>query len=463
MSATRLRRELLRLATALMEAAWFWAAWAVAFGLFSPQSVSPSLALVSLLMITAVFVARYLDLGRAGSLGQAVAVAVTVAVLMFVVAAALGLGGPGAFLVGLRDFLDPNLLFIVGYLALWWRGISLVGGGFSADQTGFRFRVGVVVFMWVLMAAAFAGVSVTSAVFVFFTAGLLAMGLARVEDVSRDAAGVATPFDRGWVSILVGAVIAVMLLGLVISVLFSVDTIRAILGWMGPLWDVLARVLVVLLTILAFLLSPLVEALARALRPALDRLAAQQLPTPTPGDQEVTQATSLLPEAVGMGLKWALLAIGLLAAVMLLGLWAQRRRAAAAEPVAELRESVWSAEAFAQDARSLWERAVGRFRRHPRGQASDSVRHIYATLQAVAAEHGAPRPADDTPYEYLPMLVAAFPTAEGDLLFLTETYVDAHYHELPTSDATLAQAQQAWARIRQVIEATPRIVEAAPA
>lgn len=463
MSATRLRRELLRLATALMEAAWFWAAWAAAFGLFSPQSQAPSLALVSLLMVIAVFVARYLDLGHAGALRQAVAVAVAVAGLMFVAAAALGLGGPGTFLTGLRDFYDPNLLFIAGYLALWWRAISLVGGGFSADQTGFRFRVGVIVLMWVLFAAAFAGVSVTLGVFVFFTMGLLAMGLARVEDVSRDVAGVATPFDRGWVGILVGAVVAVMLVGLLISVLFSVSTIRAVLGWMGPLWEVLAQILVGLLTIFAILLSPLVEALARTLRPILDSLPLRPLPTPTPGDQEVTQATSILPEALGMGLKWALLAVGLVGAVALLGLWAQRRRAAALEPVGELRESVWSTEAFADDARGLWGRAVGRFRRRPHSQAADSVRRIYAALQAVAAERGVARPWDDTPYEYLPVLVAAFPTAEGDLRFLTNAYVDAHYHELPTSDATLAQAQQAWARTRQVIEATPRPAEVAPA
>lgn len=463
MSPVRVRREILRVASALMEASWYWAAWRVAFGLFSPQSPPPSFLMVALLMLLAVFVARYLNIFQAGGARSVVSIAAVIGVLMFAVAAAVGLGGPGPFLVGLREFNDPNFMFTLGYLGLWWRAISLVQGGFSADVTGFRFRVGVIIFMWVLLAAALANVSVTPAIFVYFAASLLAMGLARVEDVSRDSAGVATPFDRAWVSILIGAVVAVMLFGLLVSLIVSAESVRTFLGWLGPLWDVLAAIFIVILAVIAYLLTPLAEALARALRPALDNMPLRLPATPAPGDQDVTQTPSILPEAVAMGLKWVLLAAGLLAAVALLGMWAQRRRAAALEPVPELRESIWSADAFAQDARNLWQRTLDRFRRRSQGHASDTVRHIYANLQLIAAAHGAPRPADDTPYEYLPVLLAAFPDADADLRLLTDAYVDAHYHELPTSDAALQEARLAWARARQVIEATPPVVEAAPA
>lgn len=463
MNAYRLRREVLRLATAVMEAAWFWAVWQVAYGLFSPQSQAPSFFMTTLLMVLAVFTARYLDLGRAGGAPQAVAVAVVIGVTMFLGAAAVGLGGPGPYLLGLRDFQDPHILYTLGYLALWWRGISLVGGGFGAELTGFRFRVGVIILMWALVAAAFTAVSITLAVFVMFGAALLAMGLARVEDVSRDVAGVATPFDRAWLAILIGAMLMVMLLGGLATVLFSADSIRTILGWFGPLWNLLAAILVGILYVLLVILTPFIEALARALRPVLENLPLR-LPQPPPGgEEEVTQAASILPEAVGMGLRWGLLALGLLAAVALLGLWAQRRRQVHLEPIPELRESVWSADAFAQDARALLDRALARLRREQRSHAADTVRHIYAMLQALAAAHGAPRPPDDTPYEYLPTLVTAFPEAEGDLQRLTDAYVDAHYHELPTSDAQLAEARAAWERVRRVIERAPAPREATTA
>jgi hypothetical protein len=120
------------------------------------------------------------------------------------------------------------------------------------------------------------------------------------------------------------------------------------------------------------------------------------------------------------------------------------------DPVPELRESVWSAEAFAQDARNLLDRMLGRFRGERRVRGADTIRDIYANLQLLAAERGAPRPLDDTPYEYLPALVAAFPGAEADLRLLTNAYVDAHYHELPTNDAELARARAAWEAIKRV-------------
>ncbi len=458
MTGLRVRREVLRLATAVMEAAWFYVAWRLLFALFAPQAPVIGFGLVLGGMVIAVYVARYLDLGRAGTRRQGWAVAVSALVVTLASAWLAGFGGPASFLTGLRDFEDGKVIYLVGSLVLWWRAVSLVADGFSVERIGLRFRIGVVIFFWSLIGVGLVGLQgLTPYVFIYFTAGLLSMALARVEEVSRDLSGAATPFDATWASTLGVAVLTVMLVGLVAVVVLTPDAIRTILGWLAPLWGLLGVIFIGIVYVLVWLLNPLLEAFMRALRPTLERLP--QLPqataTPTP-DDAATAARQLLPEAVVMGLRWVGLLAGLALAFWLLSLWAQRRRQALLDPVPELRESVWSRDAFAEDARNLLDRALGRFRGRRHTQSTENVRRIYASLQALAAEHGVPRPPDDTPYEYLPALLAAFPGAEADLRFLTTAYVDAHYHELPTSDVDLRRARSAWEQARRVITDTPK-------
>ncbi len=456
MTIYRVRRELLRLATAVFEATWYYIAWRLAFAFFAPNYTAPSYALVLGLTVLAVYVARYFDLGRPGTRVQGWAVGLTAAATLFLAAANTGLGGPLAFLVGLRDFRDPNILLALGHIILWWRAVLVVGEGFGVERTGFRFRLGIVAMFWSLIGAAFVGLDLTTYIFIYFPASLLAMSLARVEDVSRDAVGVATPFDRNWVTILLAAVLSVMLVGVLATSLLSVEATRALVGWFGPLWNLLAALLIGVVYILVLLLNPFIQALVNALRPALSQLPQMVQGTPTPTPDETQAGPPLLPEALLMGLRWFLVVAALAGVFWLLAVWAQRRRDRLAEPVPELRESVWSADAFAQDARNLLDRALARLRGQRRTHAADTVRHIYASLQALAADRGLPRPLDDTPYEYLPALVEAFPEAEADLRFLTQAYVDAHYHELPTSGADLARARAAWQAVQRIVLQTPR-------
>ena len=454
MTIYRMRRELLRLATAVFEATWYYIAWRLAFAAFAAGQPAPSYALVLGLTVLAVYVARYFDLGRPGTQVQSWAVGLTAVATLFLAAATTGLGGPLAFLVGLRDFRDPHLLLTVGHIVLWWRAISVVSEGFGVERTGFRFRIGIVAMFWCLIGAAFVGLDVTTYIFIYFPASLLAMSLARVEEVSRDAVGVATPFDRNWVTILLAAVLSVMLIGVLATSLLSVEAVRTIVGWFRPLWSLLAALLIGVVYVFALLLNPLMQALVNALRPALAQLPQVVQGTPTPTPEETAAPPPLLPEAVLLGLRWVVVVAALAGVFWLLAVWARRRADRLSEPVPELRESVWSADAFAQDARALLDRALARLRGQRRSHAADTVRHIYASLQALAADLGLPRPPDDTPYEYLPALVEAFPAAAADLRFLTQAYVDAHYHELPTSAADLARARAAWEAVQRVARAT---------
>ncbi|MFN8498306.1 MAG: DUF4129 domain-containing protein [Anaerolineae bacterium] len=459
MTSLRLRRELLCLATATFGAAWYYAAWSVAFAYLARPVEGPSFFLVWALSVLAMYVARYLNVerGSAGAVGWPVAVGALVSIVL---ASWLtpGIGGPVTLVLGLRSFNGAAVVLTVGLFILWWRCVDAVRDGFGMGVTSLRFRLGVVMLFWTVILGAFVHLDLIAIIFLFFAAALVAMALARVEDVSRSLGGVVTPFNRTWALILAAAVTAVMLIGAVAVVVFTPDTIRTIMGWLSPLWFVLSFVFIAIIALLARILEPLILFLIAALQPVAERMlrfTPQQFQAPQ--NQEPPAWERYVPPVVLDSAKWFALAAVIVLALWLLTVWARQRRQADRDGVPELRESVWSAEAFADDARGLFDRLLGRFRRQRPGIATDSVRHIYASLQVLAAARGAPRPPDDTPYEYLPQLQGLLPTAAADLSLLTDAYVDAHYHEIEPSAAELRQAQAAWQRVRRAADAVPTV------
>jgi len=77
-----------------------------------------------------------------------------------------------------------------------------------------------------------------------------------------------------------------------------------------------------------------------------------------------------------------------------------------------------------------------------------TIRRLYARATHEAARRGKHRSAAQTPYDFLPTLQSAFPTAESDARVITEAYVAAHYGEVPDSQQALDALKQAWERMR---------------
>jgi DNA polymerase III delta prime subunit len=80
---------------------------------------------------------------------------------------------------------------------------------------------------------------------------------------------------------------------------------------------------------------------------------------------------------------------------------------------------------------------------------AEFVREMYRRLLAWAAARGHARKAAQTPYEYLPGLVAWLPERGGDLAFLTEQYVRTRYSPAIPGESGLEELRQSWLRIRQ--------------
>jgi hypothetical protein len=77
------------------------------------------------------------------------------------------------------------------------------------------------------------------------------------------------------------------------------------------------------------------------------------------------------------------------------------------------------------------------------------VRKTYRQLSAWAAKKGHARNRGQTPYEYLPGLVAWLPERGGDLAFITEAYVRARYGLSAPTESGLEELRQSWQRVRQ--------------
>jgi hypothetical protein len=79
----------------------------------------------------------------------------------------------------------------------------------------------------------------------------------------------------------------------------------------------------------------------------------------------------------------------------------------------------------------------------------DLVCKTYRQLSAWAAKKGQARNKAQTPYEYLPELVAWLPERGGDFAFITEAYVGARYGLTAPTESGLEELRQSWQRVRQ--------------
>ena len=80
---------------------------------------------------------------------------------------------------------------------------------------------------------------------------------------------------------------------------------------------------------------------------------------------------------------------------------------------------------------------------------AEMVRKTYRQLSAWAAKKGHARNPAQTPYEYLPGLVAWLPERGGDFTCITEQYVRIRYSRAIPGESGLEELRQSWQRIRQ--------------
>jgi hypothetical protein len=361
-------------------------------------------------------------------------------------------------LVQLDPFLSRELSLFLANLVIWWRGLRMSRGLFHTDNVGFRFRLGILLLIGLLVIRAFGDrLPMMGWVLSLFLCGLVSLALARVrEGVPRRQD--ARHFNLRWLFLLIVGAGGTLLLGLLVSTIFSTDTL--IWRWLGPVFKAVGTVLFFIIFVVSYVLvwviCRILEALPMPQAQPLPTVAVSPLVLPE-GLLSQSTETPVWLEGVQQGVT-ALVVVGLFVLVLLV---VRRWRRSAARNPDLWRESVWSSKevglGLLQGVQSGLRRLAGLWsdREARRAYSEATVRKIYASLLALADKGGVTRPLADTPVEYLPTLQGVFPGWEAELRDLTMAYVDAHYGLVPDTEAELQTLRAAWHRIKTWAESQP--------
>lgn len=345
----------------------------------------------------------------------------------------------------------PELFTVFVVLVAWWRGITASRQDYQTANVWFHFRVGILLLFGYLFFAMFVrdGRDDALLILAFFFCGLISIALARILELGGIHAS--TLGSRQWLGVLAGSTAASLGLAMLVTAVFSRETLRTILGWFRPLIDVLstlawylaATILYLLWPLLDWALSGLVQAVERA-SPEMESLFGSPVQSPLQ-TAESAEPAQIYPWCRTLVVA-AVLLVGLLLVARLIRKLARER----AEKEDMERESLLSGAALINDLQAGWRNALARLQAladrlggaHRRSIAS--IRKIYASMVDLATEAGYARRSAQTPYEYRATLYQAFGGAQEAVDTITEAYVRTHYGEVPESEAEMQQIRSSW-------------------
>ena len=339
-------------------------------------------------------------------------------------------------------------LVTAGVLYVFIRGLGFAQRPLTLWFVGFQFRLGIVVFFILFVIAGLARPFMqdmtfdpTVWIYVYFFVSLLAIALARIEEMGGEIR-----YGPRWALTILGGIALVLFIGLGILQFFNPDTARWLLLPLLPMWLLLVTVIVLLAIPVGYIVGWLVDRL-RPLFEGIDQVM-RNLANLMP--REVEETLRRAPESsVWIDIEHIVKMLAVPIALMIVAYFLARalhRRLKQIEDETYIRETI-SAEDDAERAR----RGASKRTRKPRSRvqhiAAESIRRIYAALVAGAADAGLPRRIAETPYEFLPRLIATFPEQAVDMDVITEAYVAVHYGEEDAAPAVVAQVRAAWARV----------------
>lgn len=469
------RQELLRVAFAGMEIAWF-----TQFFLLFVPAARPHAPYVTASILALVLLGVY---------GWS-ALAVARQWSEPLERGALLLAAPVLILLGWRFYLHPGLplgdlswlqaagagllgasstgyagywAIMVAALFLWWRGLALGRRDYTFETVAFAFRSGLLLLVaGVLALSLVARQQVMAFILPFFFFALLAVALARLEDVGRIRGEVGRIFDLAWLGVvIVIAGLTVGLAGAPLLWLARPEGLEALRALWAPIGELLLTALLWLFAILLTPFEPLLnwlsDLMARGWLLVLESPFFEGLGAVAPELNEATNAAQFDQLiALALTLVRLLCGAGLLAALLLAGLYLVNKERQRQSEIEEVHENldVSLGDALA----GLWRRArdrlrgvaamVGQFGVSSDLLAAISVRAIYANTARLARQRGYPRHKARTPYEYLADLQAAFPAAQSEAQAITDAYVAVHYGELPTQREEMDALRAAYNRLK---------------
>jgi len=468
--ASQWRYELLLLAVMLMEAS-LGACWFLLLNPWlGPHSAGAALAAVLSLMALAYLTTRLLLIsGWPLRVQRGVALGVPILLLLVTLKVHVYAGRPwlSAFLSDWGALLStprggPVAFFV--FLICWQRGIALPYRDTSLWSVALGFRIGVLLvalagFLWPADSQPWLRLIVA-----FFFFALIAIALARVDELATREPGADQPFTWSWGAVTLGAAILVVGLGCLFSQVYSAEGLGRLFNWLWPgLQAFGSRLRIVAEWVLSWL-TPALEWIFRLLQnllerlrlnwSAIDQLTVNEQGAPTPMPSQAGPASAIPWMDI---LRWTCIGVFIVLALLIVAATLRRRRQRSRPEAAAVKRATLPVGAWADDLleglRAGVERLadaldLGRGGMGRRLYAAISIRYIYVNVTRLAAQRGWPRPPATTPYEHLPALRSAFVGVDAELEQITEAYVGVHYGESPASLEELRRIRACWERVR---------------
>jgi hypothetical protein len=469
------RREVLWLSLATAELCWAVPAfWALTWNIVPHPPLLLWLGMLALMLGLFFFYRALVSANLVLRLQQGLLVTGLVLciglVLRFHVLAGSGLGAADWLLMPFRNVgvapskVPLSWVTIMVLIYLWVRAIHLANRSLSAEQVGFSFRSGVVILVVVaLLVQVFTALDASGFVIAYFFFALVAVALARVEEVSRLPNSTRVPFSSFWIGSTVGAVAVLVVLGMAVALFLTGGGLERLLRLLAPLLHLVQIVvagvgmlLVMFIEWLLGLFSLDLGELGAQLREALSQLELMEPPPPMPPPESGDQAWLIISRVLQV-LVTVVLPVIIVSSILVFT-WRRMRQRSREEGGEESRESLLSAgvvanslQSFLQDGLQRLGELAGLVRRFGPGArflAAVSIRRIYSNMVQMATDAGYPRDKTQTPYEYLAALREAFPASETEFTTITEAYVNAHYGQVPDSYEELQRIRDCWERAR---------------
>ncbi len=343
-------------------------------------------------------------------------------------------------------------LVTAGVLYVFMRGLGFAQRPLTLWFVGFQFRLGIVVFFLLLVVVGIARPFMLSKpfdptlwIFVYFFVSLLAIALARIEEMGSEMR-----YGPRWVITIFGGIALVLFIGLGILQFFNPNTARWLLLPLAPIWLLVTGIVLLLAIPGGYLVGWLVE----LFRPIFDKVAQFFVDLTDLFPRDVQETLKTAPESslwlnVENTIKMLIVPLALMIVAYFLAR-ALHRRMKQIEDETYIREAIG-----ADDKAERVRRGALKKPRPPRARAqhiaAESVRRIYAALVAHAADVGLARRVAETPYEFLPRLTHQFPEQAEDIHSITEAYVAVHYGEEDVALEVVARVRAAWERVETVI------------
>lgn len=353
--------------------------------------------------------------------------------------------------------LIPNeFVVILVILLVCWRGLALAQIYVEPKTVRRNFQTGIFMFLaFIFINTTVTGETPGPLIYVFFTAGLVAMSASRISVIGTLRGGSVNPFDRRWFVGMAAVMVFVVGFAAIISDFLSKSGFANFGSvFMGLFALIMVAILSPLIFILQYLFSNAtgVSSFAREINRSLIEIRSAF-------SEVAGQLFDFLDRAGIFGwapriksvLLWSVILVAGFLILVGISRWLIKERPNRIEERESLMtRSGWLAlllQALQNRLQKMSEGLAGasNLRRRQRLLAAARIRRIYAEMMELSDNLGKPRNPAKTPLEFLPALNELFPTLSVELANITQAYLQVRYGELPETRQEIEDVEKAWA------------------